>query len=153
MHQKSSKIASWRPLGTSCGRLGGILGGLGGILGSPKRHLGDYCMLLNGLERFQNALGSFQEAPERETMNLQWFWAVLAVVDRGGAVDVSGTGYGRGFRSGPLNPKIKPYTTATATATGHRPQATGCLPLPQATGCLLFNPHSRRRAERGSGFP
>ena len=64
--------------------------------------------------------------------------------------------YGRAFRSGPLNPKIKPYTTvtasATATATGHRPQATGCLPLPQATGCLLFNPHSRRRAERGGGY-
>ena len=70
LHQKSSKIASWRSLGASCGLFGGILGGLGGILGSPKRYLGDYCMLSNGLGRFQNA-------PERETVNFQWFWEVL----------------------------------------------------------------------------
>ena len=46
-------------------------------MGSPERHLGDYCMLLNGLGRFQNALGTFQEAPERETMIFHWFWEVL----------------------------------------------------------------------------
>ena len=34
-------------------------------------------MLLNGLGRFQNALGTFQEAPERETMIFHWFWEVL----------------------------------------------------------------------------
>ena len=46
-------------------------------LGGPERHLGDYSMLLHGLRRFQNALGTFQEAPERETMIFQWFWEVL----------------------------------------------------------------------------
>ena len=46
-------------------------------LGGPERHLGDYCMLLNGLGRFQNALGTFQEAPERETMIFHWFWEVF----------------------------------------------------------------------------
>ena len=70
------------------------MGGLGGILGSPKRHLGDYCMLLNGLGRFQNA-------PERETMNFQWFWEVLAVVDRGGAVDARGWAMAAGFGPDP----------------------------------------------------
>ena len=72
-------------------------------MGSPKRHLGDYCMLLNGLGRFQNALGTLQEAPERETMNLQWFWEVLAVVDRGEAVCVSRVCRGRAMaaRFGP----------------------------------------------------
>ena len=53
-------------LGGVLGRLGGILGGLGGILGSPKRHLGDYCMLLNGLGRFQNVLGTLYKALMRE---------------------------------------------------------------------------------------
>ena len=28
----------------------------------------------NSLGRFQNALGTFQEAPERETMMFHWFW-------------------------------------------------------------------------------
>ena len=37
-------------------------------------------MLLNGLGRFQNALGTFQEAPERETMIFHWFWEVLGGV-------------------------------------------------------------------------
>ena len=68
----------------------------------------------------------------------------------GGATGEPWAGHGAAFQSGPLNYHL-PYTTATATATGHRPLATGCLPLPEATGCLLFNPHSRRRAERGGG--
>ena len=49
--------------------------------------MGDYSMLLHGLGRFQNALGTFQEAPERETMIFHWFWKVLGVVSpctRGG---------------------------------------------------------------------
>ena len=46
-------------------------------LGGPERHLGDYCMLLNGLGRFQNALEPFQEAPERESLIFHWFWKVL----------------------------------------------------------------------------
>ena len=33
-------------------------------------------MLLNGLGRFQNALGTFQEAPERESLIFHWFWQV-----------------------------------------------------------------------------
>ena len=47
--------------------------GLGGL----ERHLGDSCVLLNGLGRFQNALGTFQEAPERESLIFHWFWKVL----------------------------------------------------------------------------
>ena len=42
-------------------------------LGGPERHLGDYCMLLNGLGRFQNALGTFHEAPERESFIFHGF--------------------------------------------------------------------------------
>ena len=46
-------------------------------LGGPERHVGDYSMLLNCLGRFQNALWTFQEAPQRETMIFHWFWEVL----------------------------------------------------------------------------
>ena len=46
-------------------------------LGGPERHLGDYCVLLHGLGRFQNALELFQEAPERESLIFHWFWEVL----------------------------------------------------------------------------
>ena len=53
-------------------------------LGGPERHLGDYCMLLNGLGRFQNALGTLQEAPERESLIFQWFWEGLGG-QKGGA--------------------------------------------------------------------
>ena len=49
-------------------------------LGGPERHLGDYSMLLHGLGRFQNALGTFQEAPERETLIFHLFWKVLGGV-------------------------------------------------------------------------
>ena len=49
------------------------LGVLEAALGGLERH----CVLLNGLGRFQNALGTFQEAPERETMIFDWFWEVL----------------------------------------------------------------------------
>ena len=37
-------------------------------------------MLLNGLGRFQNALGAFQEAPERESLIFHWFWKVFGGV-------------------------------------------------------------------------
>ena len=57
-------------------------------LGCPESHLGGYCMLLNGLGRFQNALGTFQEAPERETIIFHWFWEVLGgVIPRPGHPD------------------------------------------------------------------
>ena len=53
-------------------------------------------MLLNGLGRFQNALGTFQEAPERETMIFHWFWEVLGGAHH--APGISGGGL-----SDPLN--------------------------------------------------
>ena len=39
--------------------------------------LGDYSVLLDGLGQIQNALGTFQEVPERETMIFHWFWKVF----------------------------------------------------------------------------
>ena len=64
-------------------------------------------MLLNGLGRFQNALGAFQEAPERESLIFHWFWEVVG----GGAPR---TGHGRagprGAGSDPLNSKKTPNT-------------------------------------------
>ena len=53
------------------------LGVLEAGLGGAERHLGDYCTLLSGLGRFQIAMGTFQEAPERETMIFHWFWEVF----------------------------------------------------------------------------
>ena len=47
-------------------------------------------MLLNGLGRFQNALGTFQEAPERETMILHLFWEVLGGARHAGAISAGG---------------------------------------------------------------
>ena len=44
-------------------------------------------MLLNGSGRFQNALGAFQDAPERETMIFHWFWEVLGGAPRRGHPD------------------------------------------------------------------
>ena len=52
--------------------LGVLEAGLGGL----ERHLGDNCVLLNGLGRFQNALGTSQKAPERESLIYHWFWKV-----------------------------------------------------------------------------
>ena len=63
---------TWR-LGGQTGVLEARLDVLEARLGGPERHLGDYFMLLNGLERFQIALGTFQEAPERETLIFHWF--------------------------------------------------------------------------------
>ena len=42
-------------------------------LASLDQHLGDYYVLLNRLGRFQNARGTFQEAPERESLIFHWF--------------------------------------------------------------------------------
>mgnify|MGYP004412918801 CR=1 FL=1 len=73
-------ITNWIPdVGVRRPARPGVLeAGLGGL----ERHLGDYCVLLNGLGRFQNALGTFQEAPERESLIFQWFWEVLGGVPR-----------------------------------------------------------------------
>ena len=53
--------------------LGVLEAGLGGL----ERHLGDYCVLVNGHERFQNALDTLKHAPERESFIFHWFWEVL----------------------------------------------------------------------------
>ena len=75
----SLKLRSWRsPIGFRTlesgvrARLGVLEAGLGGL----ERHL-DYCVLLNGLGRFENALARFQEAPERESLIFHWFLEVL----------------------------------------------------------------------------
>ena len=152
MHQKSSKIASWRPLGTSCGRLSGILGSLGGILGSPKRHVGDYCMLLNGLGRFQNALGTFQEAPERETMIFHWFWEVLGGAPCPGHLRA---GIVRPPKSRFFKTDQTPLELGKCLGLGngkglgtdiHRHKGKG-----KDTGQVGRITHSRRRAKRGGG--
>ena len=64
-------------LGRTTWRLGGQTGVLEAGLGGLERHLSDNCVLLNGLGRFQNALGMFQEAPERESLIFHWFWEVF----------------------------------------------------------------------------
>ena len=38
-----------------------------------ERHLGGFCLLLDGLEQLPNALGTFWVAPERESLIFQWF--------------------------------------------------------------------------------
>ena len=57
-------------------------------------------MLLDGIGRFQNALGTFQEAPERESLIFHWFL---------GGVHARAIPARR--ISDPLNLKIKPNTT------------------------------------------
>ena len=71
-------------------------------------------MLLNGLGRFQNA-------PERETMNFQWFWEVLGgVVPRTRARAL--------WPGGSVRTLKLPFTTYNT-------------PLPLTIYHLLFNPH------------
>ena len=68
-------------------------------------------MLFNGLGRFQNALGTFQEAPERESLIFYWFWKVFWGA-RQGRADAGGG------LSDPLNLKDKPNTTGTGQVLG-----------------------------------
>ena len=63
-------------------------------------------MLLNGLGRFQKALGTFQEASERERLISHWFWKVLGGGPQGRAMAGGGL-------ADPLNLKDKPNTTGT----------------------------------------
>ena len=63
-------------------------------------------MLLNGLGRFQNALGTFQEAPERESLIFQWFWEVL-----GG--DTHARAHGEARKSGPPKDQFSKETPST----------------------------------------
>ena len=69
-------------------------------------------MLLNGLGLFQNALGSFQEAPERESLIFHWFWKVWV----GGATDVHGA------RSSVRPPKTSFSRQAKHHRHRHRPK-------------------------------
>ena len=111
-------------------------------------------MLLNGLGRFQNALGTFQEAPERETMIFHWFWKVW-----GGVSPRSGDGAAAIVRP----PKSRFFKTdqtplelgkclglgkGKGLGTGkHRHKGKG-----KDTGQVGKITHSRRRAKRGGGF-
>ena len=123
-------------------------------LGGPERHLGDYCMLLNGLGRFQNALGTFQKALERERLNFRWFWSFLKGVSPRAR-------YGDGWIVRP--PKSRFFKTdqtplelvkclglgkGKGLGTGkHRHKGKG-----KGTGQLDRTTHSRRRAKRGGGY-
>ena len=55
------------------------------------------------LGRFHIVLGTFQEAPERESLIFHWFWEVLVGARQGRAIPTRGL-------SDPLNLKIKPNT-------------------------------------------
>ena len=103
-------------------------------LGCPERHLGGYCMLLNGLGRFQNALGTFQEAPEKFG---KFGW---------GGRGRPRTRVGRAVRAGP--PKLKEKHQKTKLELE-------CLVFGKYKGfglrCLVFNTHTHRRARRGGG--
>ena len=131
------------------GRLVGVLSHLGGVL----RRLG---AVLGRLGVVLGRLGSVLQAPERETMNFQWFLEIGG----GEAAGASWTRYGRGFRSGPLSPKIKPNTLATGTGLGclvsglspvHVPGLLGVSPL-TSTGawaegvCCLTLTHAVARS-------
>ena len=107
------------------GRLVGVLSHLGGVL----RRLG---AVLGRLGVVLGRLGSVLQAPERETMNFQWFSDFLW---GGGA----GRAMGALWRGGSIRTPKLPFTihihihmhTYTYTYT------------------YTFNPQSRRRAKRG----
>ena len=120
-------------------------------LGGPERHLGDYCMLLNGLGRFQNALGTFQEAPERETMIFHWFWEVLGGVSpRPGHPDgwIARPPKSRFFKTDQTPLELgKCLGLGKGKGLGtdkHRHKGKG-----KDTGQVGRTTHSRRRAKRG----
>ena len=100
-------------------------------------------MLLNGLGRFQNALGTFQEAPERESLIFHWFWEIFL----GGRPR---TRYGGGWIVRP--PKSRFFKTDQTPLELGKGKGNG-LGQGQAQGpglgCLVFNFYSRRRAKRG----
>ena len=102
-------------------------------------------MLLNGLGRFQNALGTFQEAPERESLIFRWFWEIFL----GG---VPRTRYGEAAIVRP--PKSRFFKTDQTPLELGKGKGNG-LGQGQAhgpgLGCLVLNPQSHRRAKRGGG--
>ena len=79
-------------------------------------------MLLNGLGRFQNALGPFQEAPERESLIFHWLWEVLVGVS-------PWTCHGRAVPTGsgldPLNSKKTPNTPGARAMDKHQHKGQG----------------------------
>ena len=50
---------------------------LGGPTGRLEGWTRRSCVLLNGLGRVQKVLGTFQGAPERESLIFHWFWKVF----------------------------------------------------------------------------
>ena len=129
------------------------LGALEAGLGCLGRHLGDYCVLLNGHGRFQNALGTFQEAPERETMIFQWFWEVFGGGPRTRHPDA---GIARPPKSRFFKTSQSPLELGKCLGLGkgkglgtgkHRHKGKG-----KDTGQVGKNTHSRRRAKRGGGY-
>ena len=97
------------------------------------------------LGRFHIALGTFQEAPERETKIFHWFWGVLGGVSprRGHP----GAGIVR-------PPKSRFFKTDQAPQDQHKHKGTGKhrhKGKGKDTGQVGKNTHSRCRAKRGGG--
>ena len=69
--------ASWRRLGASCGRLEPSWRRLEASWSRPGASWGRLGASWKRLKASWSVLDTLQAAPERETMNLQWFWQVL----------------------------------------------------------------------------
>ena len=82
-------------------------------------------MLLNGLGRFQNALGAFQEAPERESLIFHWFWEVLVAVSPLTCTEVHGRAVPGRSGSDPLNSKKTPNTPGARAMDKHQYKGQG----------------------------
>ena len=74
---------------------------LGRLLGRLVAVLGRLEASWKRLNASWHVLETLQEAPERESMNLQWFRGVLAVVDRGGATPAHARAMAAGFGPDP----------------------------------------------------
>ena len=128
IHQNLLLDGSWAVLWPSWA----VLGRLGG--------------LLRRLEEASKNDAKKECTKSRQKMRLQ-----ASLANLGGVRPWAGARarYGGGFRSGSLNYHL-PFTIHHC----HLPFTIYHLPYTTATatGWLLFNPHSRRRAERGGGY-
>ena len=121
------------------GRLVGVLSHLGGVLRRLEA-------VLSYLGVVWGRLGSVLQAPERETMNFQWFWEVFG----GGAPRACqpDAGIVRPPKSRFFKTDQTPLELGKGKGNGlGQGQAHG-----PGLGCLVFNTHSRRRAKRGGGY-
>ena len=107
------------------GRLVGVLSHLGGVLRRLGAVLGRLGVVLGRLGSVLRRLGASWAVPERSggvsrgsRARNNEFSMVLGGF--GGVSPWTGVcaRYGRAFRSGPLNPKIKPHTPGTGTGLG-----------------------------------